>query len=88
MLAHKRYSAQAIFIAGDKDTASVNALRSLSDAARNAGMKTYFSTRPGGHSFQVWRPALRESFAWAARRGGMTAIKDPFDGIGANDVRS
>ena len=88
LLAHKHFSTQAIFIAGDKDTASVNALYSLSDAARNAGMKTYFSTRPGGHSFQVWRPALRESFAWAARRGGMTAIKDPFDGIGANDVRS
>ena len=87
LLERNRYdNLQAIFIAGDDDAASVNALRSLSDKARAAGMKTYYGTRPGGHSFQVWRPALRESFAWAAARGGIKVETDPFDGI--NNVHS
>lgn len=89
LLERKRYdNLQAIFIAGDDDAQSVTALRSLADKARAAGMKTYYGTRPGGHSFQVWRPALRESFAWAATRGGLQVDRDPFDGIGENDVRS
>ena len=87
LLERNRYdNLQAIFIAGEDDAASVNALRSLSDKARAAGMKNYYGTRPGGHSFQVWRPALRESFAWAAARGGITVDTDPFDGI--NNVHS
>ncbi|MEM5986929.1 alpha/beta hydrolase-fold protein [Corynebacterium hesseae] len=87
LLATKKYpDHQSIFIAGNRDAAAVNALSQLSDAAREAGMATYYTSRPGGHSFEVWRPALRETFAWIARRGGLTDITDPFDGVQNSDV--
>ena len=87
LLATKKYpDHQAIFIAGNRDASAVKALSSLSDAAREAGMATYYTSRPGGHSFDVWRPALRETFAWIARRGGLTDITDPFDGVQNSDV--
>ncbi|OFS21146.1 alpha/beta hydrolase family protein [Corynebacterium sp. HMSC04H06] len=89
LLKQNRYPGlAAVFIAGDDDHASVAALSSLSQQARAAGMRTYNGTRPGGHSFQVWRPALREVLAWAAQRGGMKIDKDPFDGIEDQDVRA
>ena len=87
LLATKKYpDHQSIFIAGNRDAAAVKALSQLSDAAREAGMATYYTSRPGGHSFEVWRPALRETFAWIALRGGLTDITDPFDGVQNSDV--
>ncbi len=77
--------AQAVFIAGEQDHGSVAALQKLGDAARAAGIKSYIGVRPGGHSFEVWRPALREAFAWVARRGGLE-VSDPFDGVEDSDV--
>lgn len=78
---------QVVFIAGNRDKASVEALSQLSTAAREAGMATFYTTRPGGHSFEVWRPALREVFAWVARRGGLPNITDPFDGVQDADLQ-
>lgn len=77
---------QVVFMAGNQDNVASPALAALSDAARKAGMATYFGTRPGGHSFEVWRPGLRESFAWSARRGGLRNVVDPFDGVQDSDV--
>lgn len=76
----------AIFVAGQQDAMATNGLRSLSAAARKAGMASYYGERPGGHSFQVWRPGLREAFAYAARRGGLKDVVDPFDGVEDADV--
>lgn len=87
LLTTKKYpDHQAIFTAGNRDASAVKALSSLSDSAREAGMATYYASRPGGHSFEVWRPALRETFAWIARRGGLTETTDPFDGVQNSDV--
>lgn len=88
LLATKKYpDLQVIFIAGNRDTAAVKALSQLSDAARGAGMRTFYTTRPGGHSFDVWRPALRETFAWIARQGGIRDVNDPFDGVQDADLQ-
>ena len=35
-------------------------------------MNTDFQTLPGGHSFQVWRTALRENLDFVAQRGGIS----------------
>lgn len=78
---------QVVFIAGNQDKASVKALSQLNAAAREAGMATFYTTRPGGHSFEVWRPGLREVFAWVARRGGLPNITDPFDGVQDADLQ-
>ena len=48
------------FVAGDHDPDATKALTHLNELARGAGMNTDFQTLPGGHSFQVWRTALRE----------------------------
>lgn len=34
-------------------------------------MSTTFDTVAGGHSFQVWRVALANTFDWVAKRGGL-----------------
>lgn len=87
LLTTRTYPAtEVVFIAGQQDSLATAALSGLSDAARRAGMATYYGTRPGGHSFEVWRPGLREAFAWAARRGGLTDVTDPFDGVQDSDV--
>lgn len=88
LLGTKKYpDHQAIFIAGNRDTNAVKALSQLSDAARAAGMRAFYTTRPGGHSFEVWRPALRETFAWIARQGGLKDVNDPFDGVQDADLQ-
>lgn len=55
------------FVAGEEDAESVAALGHLNELAQAAGMHTRMSTVPGGHSFEVWRAALAETFAWAAQ---------------------
>lgn len=59
------------FIAGEKDVASVDALRHLDELARGAHMSTTFEVLPGGHSYQVWRAALQRTLPWVAERGGI-----------------
>ncbi|KQB83808.1 alpha/beta hydrolase [Corynebacterium oculi] len=55
------------FVAGERDAESVAALTHLNDLARASGMDTRMLTVPGGHSFEVWRVALAETFDWAVR---------------------
>ncbi|MFP7366444.1 alpha/beta hydrolase-fold protein [Corynebacterium callunae] len=70
----KRYAhLSGKFIAGASDKEAMKALQNLNDLATQAGMSTSFDSVPGGHSFQVWRVALADSFEWAAQRGGLGA---------------
>lgn len=41
-------------------------------ATRAAGMTMTYLELPGGHSFEVWSAALRESLPWLATRTGLT----------------
>ncbi len=66
------------FVAGEKDKESRAALTELNDAARAAGMDTTFTTVRGGHSYQVWREALRHTFDWVARGGRLAECPDSF----------
>ncbi|MDO5032869.1 alpha/beta hydrolase family protein [Corynebacterium sp.] len=87
LLSTQRYPGKkAVFITGNRDEVSLDALRELSEKARRAGIATFYGIRPGGHSFDVWRPALRDTFAWAAYRGGLSTTTDPFDGVHDDDV--
>ncbi|MFW9231651.1 alpha/beta hydrolase [Corynebacterium striatum] len=87
LLQNKKYPNLAVaFISGDKDKEAQSAQNDLAVMLRQAGAKSYVATLPGGHSFGVWRPALRQTFAWAAARGGIQVERDPFDGIKESDV--
>lgn len=59
------------FVAGERDPMSSAALPHLNHLAQAAGMRTTYTALPGGHSYQVWRVALRENFDFAAQRGGI-----------------
>lgn len=59
------------FVAGEDDEMSTAALPRLNLLARAAGMQTTYDTVPGGHSYQVWRVALRDSLDLVAQRGGL-----------------
>ncbi|KQB86377.1 alpha/beta hydrolase [Corynebacterium lowii] len=68
LLAQRQYPGiRGRFVAGEGDTESVEALDHLNDLARAAGMDTQMLTVPGGHSFEVWRVALEETFEWAVQ---------------------
>lgn len=59
------------FVSGDKDTHAKAELQALNEKAQRAGMKTEYLEVPGGHSYKVWRVALRETIDFAAMRGGL-----------------
>lgn len=59
------------FVAGESDPMSRAALPHLNTLARAAGMDTTYTALPGGHSYQVWRVALRENLDFVAQRGGI-----------------
>lgn len=63
---------QGRFVSGEEDTHAKEELKALNDKALKAGMKTTYDEVPGGHSYQVWRVALRETIDFAAQRGGIT----------------
>lgn len=62
---------QGRFVAGQNDLHSKAELQVLNEKARKAGMKTEYFEVDGGHSYQVWRVALRETLEFAAGRGGL-----------------
>ncbi|MCM3886542.1 esterase family protein [Frankia sp. R82] len=49
------------------------------------GFQVEVHLRPGGHDFGVWRPALRESLAWALGAPAAVPVRAPVDP--ANTVR-
>lgn len=60
------------FITGDADESGCQAQKMLAPLARKAGMEVTADTIPGGHNYEVWRQAMRESFDFAATRGGLS----------------
>ncbi|EEJ53352.1 alpha/beta hydrolase [Mobiluncus mulieris] len=60
------------FICGQRDAPARRAQNMLAPLARRAGMKVNATTIPGGHNYDVWRKALRQTFDYAAARGGLT----------------
>ncbi|PAJ70063.1 MULTISPECIES: alpha/beta hydrolase [Corynebacterium] len=59
------------FVAGERDTNAMAALQHQNELAQKAGMSTTFRSLPGGHSFEVWRVALRQDIDFVAQRGGI-----------------
>lgn len=51
---------------GAGDGALLAGLRHLAPVLRSRGLAVELHTRPGAHTFHVWRPALVDALAWAA----------------------
>lgn len=50
---------------GTDDHGVLPQLKRLAPVLKADGMDTQLHTRPGGHSYSVWRPALRDGLRWA-----------------------
>jgi enterochelin esterase-like enzyme len=50
---------------GSSDHAVLRQLQGIAPSLRAAGMTVQLRVRPGGHSYSVWRPALRQALAWS-----------------------
>lgn len=62
---------QGRFVAGEKDLHSREDLSYLHKLASEAGIDSTYEEVPGGHSYQVWRVALRNNMDFVAKRGGL-----------------
>lgn len=62
-----------VFVAGADDEEYRPQQRRMYDAARAAGLDVRYYELPGGHSGQVWAPALAGELDWLARRTGLLA---------------
>lgn len=51
---------------GRADTAIYTEMRQLAPLLKADGIPVRLGTRPGGHTFHVWAPALRDALAWLA----------------------
>ncbi len=56
------------FEVGNQDTQPLQAAHELQPEALRAGIATCILVRPGGHDFDLWSQALRDSFPWLAWR--------------------
>lgn len=56
------------FYAGSKDPSAISQLKAQEAETRAAGMQTSFGLIPGGHSYEVWRPGLRQAFGFVIAR--------------------
>ncbi|MDU0479735.1 alpha/beta hydrolase-fold protein [Staphylococcus chromogenes] len=59
------------FIVGAEDKHFKEDMQIMHKAAVDAGINAAYEEVPGGHSFQVWRVALRETIGYVAQRGGL-----------------
>jgi enterochelin esterase-like enzyme len=50
---------------GTADHEVLNEMRTLAPELRDRGVTVVERTRSGGHTYSVWRPALRDSLGWA-----------------------
>lgn len=53
---------------GSSDSAILRQMDALAPVLRSRGIPVRLGTRPGGHTFHVWAPALRAALAWLAPR--------------------
>jgi enterochelin esterase-like enzyme len=59
--------------AGDDETEIVGPMKTLGTDLEERGFTVEVHTRPGGHDFETWAPALEQSLPWAAAR-----LESPF----------
>ncbi|SNS31294.1 Enterochelin esterase [Rhodococcoides kyotonense] len=59
------------FVVGDSDEEFRPQTRRLFDAAADAGMDVRYAELPGGHSMDVWAPALADEMSWLGERLGL-----------------
>jgi S-formylglutathione hydrolase FrmB len=72
LLARRKYPhTSGRFVSGSSDAVYGPQLRTVYGAARGAGMDVQFQTLPGGHSWQVWSPALARNLPWLAAKLGL-----------------
>ncbi|MGW6377368.1 alpha/beta hydrolase [Rhodococcus sp. NPDC055112] len=62
-----------VFVAGSGDEEYRPQQQRMFEAARAAGMDARYYELPGGHSPQVWGPALARELDWVAERTGLHA---------------
>ncbi len=55
--------------AGRSDSSVLDGLRRIAPVLRSRGWTVRLETRPGDHTYSVWRPALRQSLEWALGTG-------------------
>ncbi|MFC4602881.1 alpha/beta hydrolase [Rhodococcus kronopolitis] len=65
-----------VFVAGAEDEEYRPQQQRMFAAARAAGLDARYYELPGGHSGQVWAPALAGELDWLARRTGLLAASD------------
>lgn len=65
-----------VFVAGTDDVEFRPQQERIHAAALAAGMDVRYYELPGGHSGQVWSPALAGELDWLARRTGLLAASD------------
>jgi S-formylglutathione hydrolase FrmB len=67
----------AMIVIGTEDSEYLPAQRTVFRAAQRAGMNVGWAALPGGHTWDVWGPALTQSLPWLAVRGGLLAAEAP-----------
>ena len=60
------------FTAGQQDPQPLANTQQLARLARPTGMQVCLTTPPGGHDFQFWSDAFRDSLPWLSWRLGLT----------------
>lgn len=64
------------FFTGDKDKETAPAMAHFHQLANEAGMTTSFTSLPGGHGFDVWREAFKDSLDFVSAHGDLKGFSD------------
>lgn len=65
---------------GTGDHEVLGQLRSMRSVLADRGLDVRLETRPGGHTFHVWRPALADAMEWAAPQLVAATQEQPAEG--------
>lgn len=68
---HRYPSVRGIFSVGKDDQRYRDKLKKLYEEGRAAGMQLEWREYPGGHSWQVWRPAFADHLTWFGQQTGL-----------------
>lgn len=72
LMKQRRYPlVRGVFSVGAEDDRYRHELRKLCDEGRAAGMQLEWREYPGGHSWQVWRPAFADQLTWFGQQTGL-----------------
>jgi S-formylglutathione hydrolase FrmB len=73
VMARERFPGTAAFLAaGEQDAEYLPQAQRVLAACAAAGMDVRWEVDPGGHTWEVWGPALEQALPWLATRLGMT----------------